>query len=361
MVLSKRLGWIGVDIGTRCIKLAQVARTAGGVRLRHAAVIQRSVPWTDDSGLAHAKPNSSDGEIRAALECSDFKGRSAACVLPMNVCELRGLNVPNGDDHERRAMIANELADDWANLPFPMEFDFWDLEVDRSVPTAEAFNVDVLAVARPWIAQVAHDCQHARLDCWAVDGGPLAISRAVALIKPLQSGQRVLAVDWGFSNSTLCVVGSGGPLYARTIHQCTFRSGLEAIVTELGVTMDHAQHIADTHGVVHSPDSSGGQDGVQAAVAAVLADPVAELVGEIERTLRFFELQRRHLRPSSIVLMGGGASVRNIGPYLSEMLELPVNIWHMPAESNERGGILGGSISLFGPAVALSTLAWGGV
>lgn len=359
MVSSNRVGWVGVDIGTRCIKLAQVARTAGGVRLRHTAVIQRSIPWTDEDTLAIAKPNSSEVEIRAALECSKFTGRSAACVLPMNVCELRGLNLPNGDDDERRAMIANELADDWADLPFPMEFDFWDIEVNRGTPAGDAFNVDVMAVARPWIAQAARDCQQARLDCWAVDGGPLAVARAVALMNPIHSGQRVLAVDWGFSNTTICVVGSGGPLYARRAHQCSFRKGLEAIETALGISLDHAQHIADTHGVVHSAKSDDSHDEIQAAVTAALADPVAELVGEIRRTLRFFEVQRRHLRPSSIVLMGGGASVRNIGPNLSEKLELPVNIWRMPAEADESDGMLGGSGSLFACAVALSTLAWG--
>jgi Tfp pilus assembly PilM family ATPase len=93
-------------------------------------------------------------------------------------------------------------------------------------------------------------------------------------------------------------------------------------------------------------------------VTAALAEPVTNLVREIQRTLRFFELQRRHLRPSSVWLMGGGASVRNMGPHLSQLLELPVQIWDLPVETNERDGSRSRSISLFGPAAALSALAW---
>ena len=52
------------------------------------------------------QPCSSRAEIRAALECGGFSGRDAICAPPMNVCELRGLNVPPGSEQERRTMIA---------------------------------------------------------------------------------------------------------------------------------------------------------------------------------------------------------------------------------------------------------------
>ena len=174
MILSNRLGWIGVDIGTRTVKLAQAVRSADGVRLYQSAVVQRSTPWSDDDGLGLGAPDQSTAEIRAALECGQFVGRSAACLLPMNACELRGLNVPQGSDRERRAMIANELAEDWSTRSAAMEFDYWELNVDRETTTVDGFNINILAVARPWIARVAQDCQQSRLDCWALDGGPPA-------------------------------------------------------------------------------------------------------------------------------------------------------------------------------------------
>ena len=361
MVLSNNLGWIGVDLGTHTVKLAQAVRSPAGVRLRHAVVIQRSSPWSELDDLAFGEPDPSWSEIWAALECGDFRGRNATCLLPMNVCELRGLKIPQGDDHERRAMIASELADDENDRAANTEFDYWELGGDKGLETADGFNVNVISVSRPWIDQVASDCQRARLDCWAVDGTPLAMARAVGLTTGQRSSERVLAVDWGFSNTTLCVVGKGRPLYARRLHNCYFRKCLVAIQESLGVTLDHAQHLVDAHGVV-APTTNGAvtatEHEIQAAVTEAVAETADSLVEQIERTLRFVESQRRHHHPTLLWLMGGGASVRNIGPYLSAKLEMPVSIWSVPTDGEPDGTNLGRETALFASAFALSALAW---
>jgi Tfp pilus assembly PilM family ATPase len=196
------------------------------------------------------------------------------------------------------------------------------------------------------------------LDCWAIDGAPLAIARAVSLVAQPRSGERLLAVDWGFSNTTLCVVGKGRPLYARRLHDCHFRKCLESIEAALGVTLDHAQHLVDAHGVVVPGAVAEGQHEIQAAVTDAIADTVRSLVEQIRRTLRFVESQRRQQHPASLWLMGGGASVRNIGPYLSAALGMNVCIWSVPPDSQLDSVAQGRQAALFGAAFALSALAW---
>jgi len=312
--------------------------------------------------LIHVEIEAIAAEILAAIECGGFRGRNAACLLPMNVCELRGLKVPQGDEHERRAMIASELSDDETESSLPTEFDYWELGGEKGIESPEGFNVNVMSITRSWIDQVAADCQRARLDCWAVDGTPLAMARAVGLAAGPRSGERVVAVDWGCSNTTLAVVGRGRPLYARRLHDCHFRKCLTAIQDALGVTRDHAQHLVDVHGVT-APGADAnltatGAHEIQAAITSAIADVTASLVDEIERTLGFLESQRRHQHPASLWLMGGGASLRNIGPHLSAALHLPVSIWGVPADCELAGATPSRQAALFGPALALSTLAW---
>jgi type IV pilus assembly protein PilM len=361
LVLSSNLGWIGVDLGTHTVKLAQASRTPDGLRLRHAAVIQRPTAWPEADALAWDEPDPSWPEILAALDCGHFRGRSAACLLPMNACELRGLKVPPGDPHERRAMIASELVDDDAQRAHPIDFDYWELGGEKGIETSDGFNVNVISVARPWIDQVAHDCRRIHLDCWAVDGTPLAIARAVGIAAGPRNGDRAVAVDWGFSNTTLCVVSRGRALYSRRLHDCHFRKCLAAIENALGVTRDHAQHLVDRHGVMLTgadPRSApADEQEIQAALTAAIADVTASLVEQIERTLKFIELQRRYPHPTSLWLMGGGASVRNIGPHLSAALDLPVTIWGLSPDRGQSEP-LGRQAALFGPALALSALAW---
>jgi Tfp pilus assembly PilM family ATPase len=366
LVLASNLGWIGVDLGTHSVKVAQAVRTSEGIRLRHAAVIQRPTPWSDADALALDEPDPSWPEILAALECGDFRGRNAACLLPMNVCELRGLKIPQGDVHERRAMIASELADDDADLARPLEFDYWELGGEKGIETTEGFNVNVMSITRPWIDQVAEDCQRVRLDCWAVDGGPLAMARAVSLAAGAQHGERAVAVDWGFSNTTITIVGRGRPLYARRLHDCPFRKCLAAIQDSLGISRDQAQYLVDVHGVTpvdsEQQSSSAEEQGIQAAITAATAEVTTSLVEQIGRTIRFVEQQRRCQHPTALWLMGGGASVRNIGPHLSAALGMPVSIWGLPPEREAPRTTAQISATLpatlFGPALALSALAW---
>ncbi len=358
MPLSKRLGWIGVDVGTHTVKLAQAVRTSAGVRLHRAAVVQRTSDWSGDDTLARDQPSSSQEEIRAALECGGFSGRDAICAPPMNVCELRGLNVPPGSEQERRTIIGDELAEEWAERRGQMEFDFWELEAAKADKNTDVFNVNVLATSRPWVLQLAHDCQQAGLDCWAVDGVPLALARAVGLVGGLNGGRRVLAVDWGYSNTTVCIVGDDRPLYARRIHDCSFGKVLDSIMRIFGVTLDEAQHLVDTQGVT-APEGSGPADTrTQSAITDAAQETIEELARQIGRTLHFMDAQRRHLHPAAIWLLGGGASMCNIGPYLAQALAMPVHIWKMTAESQEMPWASGPRSAMFGGAVALSALAW---
>jgi type IV pilus assembly protein PilM len=344
-------------VGTHSVKLAQVAREGASVRLAHAAVIQRTTSWPGDDKLAFEQPMASFQEIRAALECSRFVGRDAVAALPMNVCQLRGLNVPPGIDQERRTMAADELAEDWAEKKVPMEFDFWELDA-AAEKTPDSFNVNILAASRPWVSQLWRDCRSSRLDCWGIDGVPLAMARAVGLAGGRDGGRRALAIDWGYSNTTLCIVSDQRPLYSRRIHDCSFGKVLDAIMQRFAVNLDEAQHLVDLDGLA-APDGVPSQDpATQAAITDAVSVILDGLIHQIRRTLQFTETQRRHLQPAAVWLMGGGASIHNLGSYLAHEIELPVNIWSLPPATEPIPCAREQRAAVFSSAAALSALAW---
>jgi type IV pilus assembly protein PilM len=356
--LSQRYGWIGVDVGTHTVKLAQTVRDGATVRLHRAAVIQRPSAWTGEDGLALEQPITSYPEISAALDCGEFEGRDAICALPMNACQLRSLSVPPGTDEERRTIIADELAEDWAELRNPMEFDFWETEPGRTEKGTDSFNVNVVATSRLWISQVWRDCRRSGLDCWSIDGAPLAMARSIGLAGGFAGGRRVLVIDWGYSNTTLCIAGEDRPLYSRRVHDCAFGRVLDAIMNLFHVTLDEAQYLVEVEGIaVGKADSRGALPTAQAIVDAAAAT-LEELVRQISRTLQFTEMQRRHLQPTAIWLTGGGASLKSVGPYLSEALSLPVHIWSMAPEDAPIPCAAGNRAAVFANAAALSALVW---
>jgi type IV pilus assembly protein PilM len=357
VTFSRKLGWIGVDVGTHAVKLAQAARDGDGVRLYRAAVIQRPAAWNGDDALSQGEPITSLPEIRAALECGGFVGRNAVCALPMNVCQLRGMNVPAGSDQERRAMATHELAQEWADKT-PMEFDFWEMDSPHGEKAGDGFNVSILAAPRPWIAQLWHDCRQTGLDCWAIDGAPLALARAVGLVAGADRSRPALAVDWGYSNTTLAIVAGDRPLYSRRIQNCAFGRVLEAITKALDVTLDEAQHLADTHGLARAAADPQADPQIQSAITEAAEEALGELANQLARTLQFAETQRRHLQPCCIWLTGGGASLRNVASYLGAALQVPVDVWYMPPDDEPISCAAEHRAAIFGGAAALSASAW---
>jgi Tfp pilus assembly PilM family ATPase len=358
-LIGSRLGWIGVDVGTHAVKLAQVVRDGVDVRLHRVAIIQRPTSWPATDSLALDQPVSSMMEIRAGRQFGRFKGRNAICALPMSICHLRGLAVPPGENHERRAIIEDELSAEWEEKQVEMEFDFWELESGQPEKGSDSFNVNVLSVARPWVSQVARDCRQAGLDCWAIDGAPLAMARAVSLVGNLPSGRRALAIDWGYSNTTFCVVGDGRAWYTRRATECAFGQALAAIAASLDVSLDEAQHLADTQGLGMPAENIDAADAtVQEAIGEAVESTLAGLRDQARRTIQFLETQRRHLHPVAVWLLGGGGSMRNIGPWLSRELQLPVHSWAIPFEEQTPLCAESGRSALFAGAAALSALAW---
>jgi Tfp pilus assembly PilM family ATPase len=276
----------------------------------------------------------------------------------MNICQLRSLNIPPGSEQERRTIISDELAEDWAGLQNPMEFDFWEMEAARGDKSSDAFNVSVIAASRLWIGQLWRDCRRAGMDCWAIDGLPLAMARAIDIAGGGSGGKRALVVDWGFSNTTLCIVGEGRPLYSRRIHDCAFGRVLESISAMFDLTLDEAQHLAESEGLGASQGNGASSSDVATAITDAAAPSLDELVRQMSRTLQFTDMQRRHLQPAAIWILGGGASLKHLDKYLTEALSLPVHVVSMTAAEGTIACAAGNRSAVFGSAAALSALAW---
>src|SRR4029079_15284477 len=73
---------------------------------------------------------------------------------------------------------------------------------------------------------------------------------------------------------------------------------------------------------------------LQEVIAEVAAQPLQVFAEELERTITFLRQQRgRALVPQKIVLFGGGAAIRNIGPYLTDKVDVAVAPWSLEEQS----------------------------
>src|SRR5262245_43947635 len=125
-----RLGWIGIDLGGRAIKLAQVERQGTHVRLHRGIVVPRADAGLGDGLAASVEAVPSAEEIQAALSSQlGFHGNTAACIVPMTKGDLRALTIPDGPPLERRAIVANELSAVFGSAADDRDFDYWETQM----------------------------------------------------------------------------------------------------------------------------------------------------------------------------------------------------------------------------------------
>jgi Tfp pilus assembly PilM family ATPase len=354
MITSRQRGWIGVDIGTHAVKVAQVERHQAGVRLRDAFVIRRRAAWQTDN--LEVSPASSSDELTAALALGgDFNSRQTALSLPMAVCDARGLQISDRPETNPAELVRQELEAAFADASETREFDFWSLRLpDDSGPSKE--DTIVFSVPRVWTERVAEDLAEAHLVGRVLDGLPFALTRAVELAAPGISRSPLAAVDWGCGRATLCVVFGGQPVFVRCLRDAGFEAVLQALCESLSVNRDEAQKLLTDHGLADR--RQGRSEELQEVIEEVVAEPLGRFLEEVRRTLTFLQQQRRTLAPQKLVLFGGGASIRNVATFVAEKLDLPAEPWDLPSRETPPRCGSEWSMPVLGSAIALSTLAW---
>lgn len=345
---KRQLGWLGIDIGTAHVKVAQLVRDDKGVRVHARSMVPRSLATseTEDEPVWSAV-----GEIRTAVVAGrDFHGREAAAIMPMGFCDIHQINNPVVDDEDLDSLVRTAIENITQCSADELEFDVW--SVEPGIEIAEAKRWNVLAAARPWTDRIYQDIVESGNICHTIDGVPQAIARAISLAAHGSAVPPVAALDWGYSQATLCIVADGVPAYVRALKDCGFDRVVGAVIDELGVTPDEAQQLLGQHGVRGL--NSNVDDEVSALIAELLAEPLRQLENELARTLSHVGFQRRDIAPQQLLLFGGGGTIFGIERHLSTRLRLETHAWRLNQFDEQSMA----DDCLFGTALALSALAW---
>ena len=341
-------GWIGIDIGTHCIKYAQVERHKGQLKLAAAAVVERDLP-IDKSGWLRTPPVSSAREFKIALQSAKFSGKVAACVTPISVCDTRTLNAEGESLAEQQESIGQQLAVIHGVAAEKLNFDIW----KTSEQPQNQFHV--ISLADRWTHQVIEDQRNAKLKCKVLDGVPLALARAAAMSPDVDGTQPLVVFDWGSSTATLCFVVNSQPIYVRSLADCGFANLENRVAQALGMDVVSARKVITRNGVPRQGNHSS--DEVQQLLDEILSSQVIELEDELLKTIAYLKNKNSRLQFHQGLIFGAGARLKNVGPWLGARLRLQMHTWKMSELTSEQNDS-STPIELFGPAVALSSLPW---
>jgi Tfp pilus assembly PilM family ATPase len=346
MFAVAKVGWLGFDVGAAAVKAAQVVRADGGYRIRTASVVSRRQAWT--AAALAAAPSSSADELRAAASlCEQASGSSAAALLPPLACDVLQLDAPTA---KRGAGPGDLLRAAELELQRPLR----DYLCDAWTAAGVTGKINLAATPRAWSDQLTADVSSSGWNCRMIDALPWALARAATLAEPARA-ERVFAVlDWGFTRASMCLVCGGAPALVRTLRDCAFQDVIDLVARGLRVDQRSAQTLLRRYGLPQGGAADSSSAGV---LAELLAEPVARLVQEIQRTLGYWRGCTRGQSPQSVCLFGGGATLTGVERRLSGALGVPVEVWSLPMESRDEHAEAPAPC-LLGAAIGLSALAW---
>lgn len=301
--LLPRYSPIGIDVGARSIKGAQLRRTRGGWRVFAAANVPRLEP---DAPVSAAEAL----RVAEVLGRQGFVGRSAVLSVPHDKLVTSFLEIPPRTAEAPIDQIARMEFARINRLPQgAFEVGWWELpfaargqqvtralaagcahaEADPLLEAFEAAGLDPLALEVPWCAA----------------------ARACSPLIHLDGTAALLDVGW--SASKLVLLRRGVIVYVRTLTELGLRRVVSDLAEELRLEVEVLEPLLLT------PETAEG-DGTPVEVRQRLAAAWDGLVEEVRASFGYVEQQYPEEPVRQVVLIGGGAALASAEQHLSAAL-----------------------------------------
>ena len=307
---------VGIDIGKRAIKVAQVRRTGKGVELQRWGLAP--TPRGSVDGGVVSDPQAVAQVLRGLLRTARIGARRGTVAVTGQNVLARVLRFPPIPEDEVKRAIRWEAE---RHLPFPVDEAVIDVETVGQVTLDGKPQLEVLLAAAPeaLVLTYIQTLESARLMVEAIEVAALAMARGLA--QTVGSGAHVL-VNLGASMTDVAVVQDGVPQFTRTI-----LVGNDAVTQAIGkllkVDEEAAEEAKRRYGLGWEewpPDRAEG------AYAAEMVEALSEVVLQVRRSLDYFRAQFSGAAISDMILCGGGALLRHLDRHLTSELGLPVTI-----------------------------------
>lgn len=341
LLTSRRLGPIGVDLGSRSIKLVQLG--GEGSRLVEAA------RWDLPLEAGGDEPESQQAAaIRQVREGRKFRGRDAVICLGWRQLCIQNVRIVKPPEGDLELLVRQEVD---GRLPFPLaEAEVRYLEAgDVRQGDGTRREVIVLACHRRRLDQALQVIEDAGLRPVAVEVEPLALLRCYTqqFRRGEDANQRLLLVHLGQA-ATLIVIAEGQDVLFVKYVELGGKHLDEAVARRLQLPLADAwalrRHNGDRRADQQDPE-------IARSVAEAVRPVTDKLLSELALCLRYHSVTFRG-QPLRRVVLGGGEATPSLADALAARLDLKTELGD-PTRTLS-GGALPGRKSQWDVAVGLA-------
>ncbi|MCU0292823.1 MAG: pilus assembly protein PilM [Thermoanaerobaculaceae bacterium] len=310
MLLGKKKGIVGLDIGSSAIKLVELKAGKGGrYTLLHAA----HAPLSPEAIVEGTVMDSSlvVEVAQRLIQEQGVKNPNIGISLSGMSVAIRKIQVP--------AMSEAELAESihWEAEQY-LPFDVNEVNLDYVVLAQDADNMEVLLVAakKDRIADYTGIITQLAKSPALVDVDVFALQNAYEYNYGVPQDRVVALVNVGAHIMNVNILAHGQSVFWRDI---VFGGNAytEAIQRELNLTREQAE-------AVKSGEQLG--DHTPQTILGVLNGVSEDLAAELQKTFEFFYTTSSHDQVEEVVLAGGASQVLNLDGVLRERLGAKIEL-----------------------------------
>lgn len=311
---SKRCGPIGVDLGSRSVKLvqfdAEYNRLIEAVRWELPPQAGDVDAEDHDRRLAEA--------LREARAGRAFRGRAAVVCLSAPQLFIQNIRIPKVPREEVQRLVFQEAA---GRIPFPIEqADIRYLEA-ADVRQGDSLRREVilLAVHEPVLRKQLDVIVQAGLRPVAVDVEPAALLRCYVkqFRRDEDQHQRAMFVHVGAARTAVVIAQGAEILFIKYI-EVGGRQMDESVTNNLKIDLADAsglrRHNGDRRADQQDPD-------VARSISESVRPVVDQLAGELSMCARYHSVTFRG-RPLARVVLGGGEASPALAQAIGERLDM---------------------------------------
>jgi type IV pilus assembly protein PilM len=314
---GRRPSPIGVDIGTRSVKLLQLDADRGDVR--EAAHWELADP-------EKATPEERDREVVAALlqarHGRNFRGREAVFSIGGRDLFAQNIRVAQAAGDDLAKIVHFEAA---GRLPFSSEEAEIRYIEAADVRQGETIRREVILLAcnRSVVQRILAIAEGAGLRPVAIDVEPTALLRSYSKQFRRDEDQqaRMLLANIGAAHTAIVIARGAGAMFVKHA-EVGGRQMDEAVAKHLKLSIDDAtslrRHNGDRRADQRDPE-------VARSVTEALRPPLEQLAAELSMSIRYYSVTFRG-QPLQRIVLGGGEASQMIAEWLTARLELPCEL-----------------------------------
>jgi type IV pilus assembly protein PilM len=316
---------VGLDIGTRYIKMAHLSVTSQGIQLLNHGFCATPIGAITEGVLNN--PEAVGEAIGQILRYYNIKEKKVLCSLPGRAVIIRQVSIPAGlPDKEVKQATITEVE---RFLPFPLDEMEYSYHMLGDISHGDVKQASVLFVAshKDAVARRVEAAKFAGLESVEVDVDPFVILRSV-----IESGlfedqdtftQTILLLDMGASATNVSIIHAGTLRFTR-IFAIGGDTLTHAIESGFDASYLEAEKIKMEKAVAVIDEESMDVDSEMRDIHEMVKPHLDTLGLEIRRSLAYYTSKYRGESVSRIVLTGGASLLRGIGRFFEDDLGIPV-------------------------------------